>query len=142
VAAIKARGKKTAEVKFDPAKYRKLVAKAMPCVIETEVENERLLAIVEPMMRRDLSPEETKLFDLLVKLIEDFEERPYPMGQSSPTATLQFLMEQRGLCQRDIVHLFNSSGVASEVINGNRAISKKLAKSLADFFHVSPDLFI
>lgn len=138
----KARGKKTAAVKFDPAKYRRLVSKAMPVIIETEAENERLLAIVESMMRRDLSPEEEKLFDLLVKLIEDFEERHYPMGQSSPTETLQFLIEQRGLRQRDLVHLFGSSGVASEVINGKRAISKKLAKSLGDFFHVSPDLFI
>ncbi|NOT63911.1 MAG: transcriptional regulator [Acidobacteria bacterium] len=110
--------------------------------IETEAENERLLALVEPMMKRDLSPEEAKLFDLLTKLIEDFEDRHYPMGTSSPTVMLQFLMEQRGLHQRDIVHLFGSSGVASEVINGNRAISKKLAKSLAEFFHVSPDLFI
>lgn len=138
----KAHGKKTVAAKFDPAKYRRLVSKAMPIVIETEAENERLLAIVESMMRRDLSPEETKLFDLLVKLIEDFEERHYPMGQSSPTETLQFLIEQRGLRQRDIVHLFGSSGVASEVINGKRAISKKLAKSLGDFFHVSPELFI
>ena len=138
----KARGKKTVAAKFDPAKYRRLVSQAMPVVIETEAENERLLAIVEPMMRRDLSPEETKLFDLLVKLIEDFEERHYPMGQSSPTETLRFLIDQRGLRQRDIVHLFGSSGVASEVINGKRAISKKQAKSLGDFFHVSPDLFI
>lgn len=138
----KARGKKTAALEFDPAKYRKLVSKAMPAVIETEAENERLLAIVEPMMKRELSTEEAKLFDLLVKLIEDFEDRHYPLGESSPTATLQFLLEQRGLRQRDIVHLFGSSGVTSEVINGNRAISKKLAKSLAEFFHVSPDLFI
>lgn len=80
MATIKASGEKTAVVKFDPAKYRKLVAKAMPVVIETEAENERLLGIVEPMMRRDLSPEEAKLFDLLVKLIEDFENQHYPMG--------------------------------------------------------------
>src|ERR1044071_10151753 len=91
----KARGKKTARVKFDRAKYRKLVAEAMPVIIETEAENERLLAVVEPLMRRELSPEEAKLFDLLVKLIEDFEERHYPLGASSPTETLKFLMEQR-----------------------------------------------
>src|SRR5205085_7782886 len=118
-------GKKTAAVKFDPAKYRRLVSKAMPAVIETEAENERLLAIVEPMMKRELSPEEAKLFDLLVKLIEDFEDRHYPMGHSSLTEMLQFLMEQRGLRQRDVAHLFGSSGVASEVINGKRAIGKK-----------------
>ncbi len=93
-------------------------------------------------MSRELSPEEEKLFDLLVKLIEDFEDRHYPMGESSPAGMLKFLMEQRGLRQRDIVHLFGSSGVASEVINDKRAISKNQAKSLAEFFHVSPELFI
>jgi HTH-type transcriptional regulator / antitoxin HigA len=138
----KARGKKAAAVKFDKAKYRKLVADALPAVVETEAENERLLAIVEPMMRRKLTPEEAKLFTLLVKLIEDFEERHYPMGQSSPLETLQFLMEQRGLRQRDIAHLLGSSGVASEVVNGKRAISKKQAKALGEFFSVSPELFI
>lgn len=138
----KALGKKTAAVEFDPVKYRRLVAKASPVVVETEAENERLLAIIEPMMSRELSPEEEKLFDLLVKLVEDFEQRHYPMGESSPNEMLKFLMEQRDLRQRDIVHLFGSSGIASEVINGKRAISKKQAKALADFFQVSPELFI
>jgi HTH-type transcriptional regulator / antitoxin HigA len=138
----KALGKKIAAGKFDPAKYRKLVAQAAPMLVETEAENERLLAIIEPMMSRELTPEEEKLFALLVKLVEDFEQRHYPIGESSPTETLKFLLEQRGLRQRDIVHLFGSSGIASEVINGKRAISKTQAKALADFFQVSPELFI
>lgn len=75
----KARGKKTGAVKFDKAKYRKLVAHALPALVETEADHERLLAIVELMMSRELSREEAQLFKLLVKLIEDFEERHYPM---------------------------------------------------------------
>jgi HTH-type transcriptional regulator/antitoxin HigA len=114
----------------------------MMVAIKTDSEYERLLAIIEPMMSRELTPEEEKLFDLLVKLVEDFEERNYPTGESSPTEMLKFLMEQRGLRQRDIGRLFGSSGVASEVINGKRAISKNQAKALAEFFHVSPELFI
>ena len=129
-------------VEFDWVKYRKLVAKAAPALVETEAENERLLAIIEPMMSRELSPEEEKLFDLLVKLVADFEQQHYPMDESSPNEMLKFLMEQRDLRQRDIVHLFGSSGIASEVINGKRAISKTQAKALAEFFHVSPELFI
>src|SRR6266478_2307215 len=107
----KARGRKTAAAKLNAAKYRKLVASAMPAVIETEAENKRLLAIIEPMMSRKLTPEEGKLFDLLTKLIHDFEEIHYPMGESSPAETLRFLMEQRDLRQRDILHLFGSSGI-------------------------------
>jgi HTH-type transcriptional regulator/antitoxin HigA len=127
---------------FDAARYRRLVARAMPVIIETEAENERLLAIVEKMMSRDLSPEEERLFNLLVKLIEDFEARHYPMGEVAPYEMLKFLMEQRDLRQKDIVHLFGSSGIASEVINGKRSISKAQAKKLADFFHVSVELFV
>src|SRR5262245_62941660 len=79
----KARGKKTAAVKFNKAKYRKLVADALPAVVETEAENERLLAIIQPMMSRELTPEEEMLFDLLVRLVADFEERHYPDRKST-----------------------------------------------------------
>ena len=42
----------------------------------------------------------------------------------------------------DLWKLFGSKGVASEVVNGKRGISKAQAKALAEFFHVSPELFI
>lgn len=90
----------------------------MPVVIEAEAENARMLAIVEPMMSRDLSSEEAKLFDWLVKLIEDFKERHYPMEQSSPTEMLQFLMEQRGH-HRDVVHLLVSAASLGKLSKAN-----------------------
>ena len=37
---------------------------------------------------------------------------------------------------------FGSKGRVSEVVNGKREISKEQARKLADFFHVSADLFI
>jgi HTH-type transcriptional regulator/antitoxin HigA len=46
------------------------------------------------------------------------------------------------LRQADLVKIFGSRGRVSEVINGKRAISKAQAKSLGEFFKVSPDLFI
>jgi HTH-type transcriptional regulator / antitoxin HigA len=46
------------------------------------------------------------------------------------------------LKQKDLVPLFGSQGIASEVLNGKRSISKSQAKALGDFFHVSPALFL
>ena len=37
---------------------------------------------------------------------------------------------------------FGSKGIASEVLNGKRGISKTHARALADYFHVPADLFI
>jgi HTH-type transcriptional regulator/antitoxin HigA len=92
----------------------------------------------------NLSPEEISLFRLLVRLIEDFEEKNYPkVGNSStPCDVLTFLMEQHELKQKDLVGIFSSSGTISQVLNGAREISKTQAKALAAKFKVSADLFI
>ena len=42
----------------------------------------------------------------------------------------------------DLLEVFGSRGVASEVVNGKRAISKAQARKLAAIFHVPADLFL
>jgi HTH-type transcriptional regulator/antitoxin HigA len=113
-------------------------------VIETEQENERILAIVEKLMNRGekLIPEEEKLLKLLVRLVQDFEERYYKLKKATPLEVLQHLMESRGVRQSDLWEVFGSKGIASEVLNGKRSISKTHARALANYFHVSADLFI
>jgi len=46
------------------------------------------------------------------------------------------------LRQADHVPIFGSRGRVSEVVNGKRAIGKAQAKTLGEFFKVSPELFI
>lgn len=116
----------------------------MPVVIETEEENERMLAIVEKLMAKGekLSPEEEKILKLFARLIEDFEERYYKPKEAQPLEVLQHLMEARSVKQTHLWELFGSKGIASEVLSGKRGISKTQARALADFFHVPADLFI
>jgi HTH-type transcriptional regulator / antitoxin HigA len=129
---------------INPQKYGKLLAKVRPTVIRTEAENDRMLALVEQLMAKGdgLTPEEGELLSLLGKLIVDFEEEFYHLDDAKPHEVLQELMAARGLKQGDLLQIFGSKGRASEVINGKRAISKAQAKALADFFHVSAELFI
>jgi HTH-type transcriptional regulator/antitoxin HigA len=51
-------------------------------------------------------------------------------------------MEVRGTKPSQLWKIFGSKGIASEVLNGKRAISKIHAPALANYFHVSADLFI
>jgi len=116
----------------------------MPRVIETEVENDRMLAEVEKLMIKgeNLSPEEDALLRLMATLIQDFEEKFYKPEEATPLEVLLHLMDVRDLKQSDLLEIFGSRGIASEVINGKRGISKTQAKALAKFFGVSPELFI
>jgi HTH-type transcriptional regulator/antitoxin HigA len=116
----------------------------MPVVIQTEEENDRLLAEVERLMAKgeNLSPEEDAILRLVAALIQDFEEKFYQPREATPLEILLHLMEARDLKQSDLLEVFGSKGVASEVVNGKRSISKTQAKALAKFFGVPADLFI
>ena len=130
--------------KINETRYRRLLSRTMPVVIETEEENERMLAIVEKLMDKgeNLSPEEDKLLKLLAKLVEDFEKQYYQPADATPLEVLHHLMESRDVKQTHLWEVFGSKGIASEVLNGKRGISKTQARALAHYFHVPADLFI
>ena len=119
----------------------------LPSVITSDEELERLTKEVDRLMTKgikedELSPEEEKLLELLAVLIEQYEDEHYPMPDIPPHEVLKYLMKENGYKQKDIVHIFGSSGITSEVVNGKRSISKAQAKKLAEFFSVSVELFI
>jgi HTH-type transcriptional regulator / antitoxin HigA len=124
--------------------YASLLGDVLPKVIESEEENELFLAEVEKLMAfgEDLTPEQLQLMNLLVSLIEQFEEQHYSLHPATPLEVLNELVLQRDLKQKDLVPVFGSQGITSEVLNGKRSISKAQAKALGDFFHVSPALFL
>lgn len=122
--------------------YAKLLAKYQPKVIETEEENEAAIALAEELEHRDRTPEEDAFLELLVTLIEKFEDEHYQLHGSTPQSILQHLMEARDIRQEDLIGVIGSRGVVSEVVNGKRGISKAQAKALGEYFHVSAELFI
>lgn len=135
---------KNSVLEVDPKRYGRLLARKRPAVIRTEEENERFLAELEDLDVRhdDLSPEEREYSELLTVLIEAFEDANYALEGSTPDSRLRSLMEERGLRQRDLLDVFGSRGIASEVVSGKRAISKAQAKKLSGIFHVPADLFL
>jgi HTH-type transcriptional regulator/antitoxin HigA len=127
---------------LSPRKYGSLLAQALPKVIETDEELERFAGVLETLDTADrpLTREETALQSLLTHLIRDYDDR-IDLPDVPPLKMLQFLMEQRGLRQADLVPVFGSRSVASNVLNGKRELSKAHIRGLADFFHLSPEVF-
>jgi HTH-type transcriptional regulator / antitoxin HigA len=128
---------------FNPAKYKDLLAWYQPKLIRTESENALALAVAEELMHRpNRSPEENELYELLIVLIEKFEQDYYsPGAASTPHSMLLFLMEQRNLKPCDLVDIFGAEEVVSAVINDKREISQTEAQVLGQFFHVDPGVF-
>ena len=129
---------------INPETYGKLLRQYLPKVITNEAENERALNIAETLSNKsDLTPEEEQLLDLLVTLIENFESQQYTFdNNSTPLSRLIFIVEANNLKQIDLLDIFGSKGIASEVFNGKRQISKTHAIKLGERFNVDAALFL
>jgi HTH-type transcriptional regulator/antitoxin HigA len=51
-------------------------------------------------------------------------------------------MEVHGMKRADIVPLFPSKGIASEVLSGKRDVSKAQARKLGEHFGLHPSVFL
>jgi HTH-type transcriptional regulator / antitoxin HigA len=122
--------------------YGDLLAQHQPKAIETESENQAAIMLAESLEHRQRTPEEDALLELLVILIEKFEDASYPLPNVEQDRMLLHLMEARNMKQEELLGVIGSRGVVSEIVNGKRSISKAQAKALGQLFHVSPSLFI
>jgi HTH-type transcriptional regulator / antitoxin HigA len=136
----KAGSKVAREVK----EYQRLLGASLPHVIQTEEENEYYLRVLEALDARagELSPAQEKLAELLTLLIEDFEERHYALKPASPLEALRELMRANQLKQKDLVGVFGTPSIVSEVMNGRRRLTAQHVRRLSEQFHVSPELFL
>ena len=131
---------------ISPIKYGKLLAKTLPKVIETREEFDHYVEMMEQLDRRaeaghPLSPEQEALRALLERLVRDYDDQ-ITLPDVPPHKIISFLMGQRHLRQADLLPVFGSRSVASDVLAGKREPSKTHIRKLADFFHVSAEVFL
>ena len=77
------------------------------------------------------SPEADEM-EVLVTLVEAYENKHYPIGPADPIEAIKFRMEQQGLAAKDLEPFIGSSGRVSEVLNRKRALSLRMVKRLHD----------
>jgi len=127
----------------DIEEYQRLLSKTLPHVICTEADNERYLRVLEFLdTQPQLTPAQKALADLLTLLIEDFEERHYALKPATPIEHLTELMAANGLKQKDLVDIFGTPSIVSEVLHGKRQLTTEHIRRLSERFHVSPELFL
>ena len=127
----------------DREEYAHLLGDVLPHVIHTEAENERCTSVLEGLLqKKNRTAEEKRLAELLTLLIEQFEEERYALPRpSGPVDILRHLMESNGLRQVDMLGVFGTASVVSEVLKGKRELSKTHIAKLSARFHLSPALF-
>ena len=89
----------------------------------------------------ELTPEEEEYLDVLGLLIDDYEEQQDLIPDIYGVELLKVLISENNLKQKDLVVIFKTESIVSEILKGKRQLNKDHIEKLANYFHVSPAVF-
>ncbi|PYP86322.1 MAG: transcriptional regulator [Candidatus Angelobacter sp. Gp1-AA117] len=123
--------------------YPTLLSEIQPEVVHDETLNEKFIGVLRDLDGRwdSLSGDERKLHELLVLIIQDFEKRTYKVDAATPIDVIEELMAANNLKNKDLVGIFPTESVVSEVLSGKRGLTVEHIKRLSERFNVSPAVF-
>ena len=85
---------------------------------------------LEAIFQAEPGTPEADEMEILVTLIEVYENKHYPIDASTPIEAIKFQMDQRGLKLKDLQAFLGSPSKVSEVMNGKRPLSLNMIKKL------------
>jgi HTH-type transcriptional regulator/antitoxin HigA len=122
--------------------YGALLSETKPEVIHAEQQNAIFIAKLEELTSlENVTPAQRKLIELLTVLVEEYESKYYPVPNAGPLDIIRHLMEQHQLRQKDLVDVFGTESIVSDVLNGKRELQKEHIARLSARFNVSPAVF-
>jgi HTH-type transcriptional regulator/antitoxin HigA len=99
-------------------------------VIKTEEDYQAALSRIDELMDAELNTPEGDELELLVTLVELYEDKKYPIDIPDPIEAIKFRMEQMSLNQQALVPYIGSKSKVSEVINKKRPLSLSMMRAL------------
>ena len=113
-----------------------------PTPIASERQHEEYLAVLDKLASIDNpTSEEEKYAEVLMTLVEAYEEEHYAIPNASPVEVLRALMDANNLRQKDLVPVFGSESIVSEVLHRKREFNKSHIEKLSKRFGISPAAF-
>ena len=99
-------------------------------LIKTKADHEAALKRIDAIFDARPGTAEGDELELLLHLVEEFEDTQYPIAMPDPIDALKFRMEQQGLKQADLVPYIGSKSKVSEVLNHRRPLSLAMIRKL------------
>lgn len=84
--------------------------------IKTEVDYKKALSEIENLWGSKENTKEGDKLDILLVLVEAYEEKLYPVDPPDPVEALRFRMEQMELSRKDLEPFIGKRGRVSEIL--------------------------
>ena len=140
---------KTIQTKIEfaglPKDYAGLCRMLTPRPLHDKVDYENVTEITDAMAGHKLSPDQDDYFDLLCRLIEDYEKEHAQLDTPKVTGleALQHLLDAHDMSAADLARLLDvHRTLGAMILRGERQLTLAHVRTLAKHFSVSADLFL
>ena len=110
--------------------------------IRTEADYEAALARVAKLMDARNGTSEEEELEVLVTLVEVYEDKHYAFGYPDPVTAIKFCMDQQDLAPRDLIPYIGSRARVSEVLSGKRPITMSMARALHEHLAIPAEVLL
>ena len=94
--------------------------------IKTDADYRAALKEIETLMMAEPDTPEGEKLDVLVTLVEAYEQKHYPLDLPDPVEAIKFEMEQKGLTVKDLEPMIGKSNRVYEVLTYKRSLTLKM----------------
>jgi HTH-type transcriptional regulator/antitoxin HigA len=111
--------------------------------IRNDDDHAAALAEIERLWGATAGSEEADKLDILVTLVEKYEEARWPVDDGcDPIDLLHFAISELGHTQAELAELLGSRSRASELLNRKRALTVEMIHSISEAWKIPADLLV
>jgi HTH-type transcriptional regulator/antitoxin HigA len=113
--------------------------------IRTDRDHRAALAEIERLWGSPEGTEEGDKLDILVTLVENYEEKRWPIRtrrRFDPVDVLLYAIDELGHTQTELAELIGSRSRASEILSRRRALTVDTIHKISKAWHIPADLLV
>ena len=104
--------------------------------IKNKTQLKQTLTRIDELWGAKRNTEKGDELDVLMLLVEKYEEEHYPIPPSDPIEAIKFLMEQKELTRKDLEPYLGTRARVSEVLNKKRNLTLPMIKKLHEGLNI------
>ncbi|MBQ0600780.1 transcriptional regulator [Klebsiella oxytoca] len=106
--------------------------------IRNEQDHRDALAVVEKLLAKSPAPDspESERLEVMIMLVEAYENRCYPILSVSPVEAIKFRMNELGLSVEDIAPAMGNVQCAKNVLDGSQTLTLTMIRQLHSQFGI------
>lgn len=110
--------------------------------IRNEEDYQNALQKLDEIFDAKKGTEEGDELEILIILVDNYENEHFPIGMPDPIEAIKFRMEQMGMKQKDLEEVFGFKSRVSEILNKKRKLTLEMVRKLNTTLHIPTEVLI